>query len=47
VGRHRAGTVASFAPEGLEALLPSVLERAFRGQLLQSGEVDAPHGRRS
>jgi hypothetical protein len=31
--RHRAGTVAGFAPEGLEALLPSVLERAFRGEL--------------
>jgi hypothetical protein len=31
--RHCARTVASFAPEGLEALLPSVLERAFRGEL--------------
>ena len=34
--RHRAGTVAGFAPEGLEALLPSVLElgvsRAALGQ---------------
>jgi len=25
--------IASFAPAGLEALLPSVLERAFRGEL--------------
>jgi hypothetical protein len=31
--RHSAGTVAGIAPEGLEALLPSVPERAFRGEL--------------
>lgn len=31
--RHRAATVAGFAPEGLEARLPSVLERAFRREL--------------
>lgn len=34
--RHRAGTIAGFAPKGLQALLPSVLElgvsRAALGQ---------------